>query len=471
MARKAPGQDFELDFADEESGDQARTRPADWALLLLRAARRRKVLFAAVFVMGCAAVFGYYRMKRPMYRVEAKILAQRGALPAALRTGVDDNPARTAWELIHRRDNLLALIQSANLMNLPTPSTLAELRARAGLSGAKADPLDEMVTVLDRRLQVSAEEGTITITLDWPSPQQAYAVVEGALQNFIEARHVQEVTAIDEVLSVLHARAAKAKENLDRVTDDVRREAVEGYRDAAVPAAAPVRTARGPSDELVRLKSLLDAKQRAIQDVEEFRRRRLADLHAQLDEKRNLYSDAHPSVIQLKQDIESLSKESSQVSALQDEEAKLRKDYQARVAQEGLTDTASGPVAPPAPSRTGGARLPRASNTPVEDDERVRDARFEYQQIVERVNAAQLELDAVRAAFKYRYNVIWPPQLPTDPVSPNPVKIFGAGILAALFMAFVAAAAPDLRSGRIVERWQVERGLGLTVLAEISNRK
>ena len=100
----------------------------------------------------------------------------------------------------------------------------------------------------------------------------------------------------------------------------------------------------------------------------------------------------------------------------------------------------------------------------------MRDARFQYQQIVERVSMAQLELDAVRAAFKYRYNVIWPPQMPREPVSPNPVKVFGAGILAALFLAAGAAAFPDFRAGVIVERWQVERSLGLPVLAEIHKR-
>jgi len=203
---------------------------------------------------------------------------------------------------------------------------------------------------------------------------------------------------------------------------------------------------------------------RAIQDVEDFRRRRLADLHAQLDEKRNTYSDAHPAVMQLQQDIEALSKDSSQVDQLRQEEQKLRQEYQARLAQEAVPepDTGGGRGAP---SRG----LPR-STTPVEEDERVRDARFQYQQIVERVNAAQLELDAVRAAFKYRYNVIWPPQLPKDPVSPNPTKILGAGFLAALFFAVLAAAAPDLRSGRILQRWQVERGLGLPILAELERR-
>ena len=86
------------------------------------------------------------------------------------------------------------------------------------------------------------------------------------------------------------------------------------------------------------------------------------------------------------------------------------------------------------------------------------------------MSGAQLELDAVRAAFKYRYNVIWPAEVPVDPVSPNRTKILGAGLLGALLMAFLAAAAPDLQSGRIVERWQVERSLDLPILGEITKR-
>lgn len=470
MARKTPASDLEIEF-DDEGGNGP--KPMDWALLLLRSAMRRKLLFLAVLVAASSCVFIYYKLKRPVYRVEAKILAQtQHGVPSSLRTASDDPPARTAWELIHRRENLIALVRAANLMAAPAPGPLDDIKAKAHITQDREDPLDRMVTVLDRMLVVMAEEGTITISLDWPDPQQAYRVVDGALQNFIEARHVQEVTAIDEVLSVLQVRAVKAREQLDLVSDEVRKESVEGYRDRdrdrdPSPVASRPTGARQPSEELVRLKTLLEGKQRAIQDVEEFRRRRLADLQAQLDEKRNTFSDAHPSVIQLRQDIDALAKDSSQVMALREEEGKLRKDYQVRLAQEGAAAEAS---APSSPSMPRAAPRARASTTPVEDDERVRGARFQYQQIVERVNSAQLELDAVRAAFKYRYNIIWPPQMPRDPVSPNPFKIFGAGILASLFLAILTAAAPDLRSGRIVERWQVERSLGLPVLAEIDKR-
>jgi hypothetical protein len=39
--------------------------------------------------------------------------------------------------------------------------------------------------------------------------------------------------------------------------------------------------------------------------------------------------------------------------------------------------------------------------------------------------------------------------------------------LAALLLALFVAAAPDLRAGRVMQRWQVERVLDLPVLAEL----
>jgi capsular polysaccharide biosynthesis protein len=83
------------------------------------------------------------------------------------------------------------------------------------------------------------------------------------------------------------------------------------------------------------------------------------------------------------------------------------------------------------------------------------------------VNAAQVEREAARAAFKYRYSVVWPPQVAREPVSPNPKKVFAVGGFAAVVLALLAVVGPDLLSGRIFERWQVERGLRLPVLGDM----
>lgn len=460
--------------ADDEFPAASGPTLADWGLLVLRAAWRRKWVVAAVFVLCLDAVAVYYRVKTPVYRVEARILAQRQqALPAAVRPGApDDTPTRSVWEMVHQRENLIALIREANLLPRPgaappAPGLLERLRqslrrltGAEGASAASEDPMDALLRRLDRALEVTTAEGTITIAIEWPDAQQAYRLVEGALQNFLEARHLQEVTAIDEVISLLQGRTAAMRDQLQKVIEETRRQAArEGSRLAR--AATPQGQVVVGSEALVRLKSMLDAKERAIADVEEFRRRRLADLQAQLDAQRGVYSEAHPAIISLRQDIDALSRDSPQIAALREEEAKLRSDYAARLVQEGHRPGASSALAalgalPPVPS--------------TDENERVRDARFQYQQMVERVNAAQMELDAARSAFKYRYNVIWPPEVPRRPVSPKPMKVFGLGALASLLLALLAAAAPDLRSGRIVERWQVERSLDLPIVGEVGRK-
>ena len=44
---------------------------------------------------------------------------------------------------------------------------------------------------------------------------------------------------------------------------------------------------------------MLEAKRRAINELEEFRRRRLAELQAELAQQRAVYADAHPAVAKL----------------------------------------------------------------------------------------------------------------------------------------------------------------------------
>lgn len=456
-----PGPERQVDAIEYPDGDDGAPRGpglGSWVILVIDAARRRWIVTALVFLAGMLSVTAYAKLKTPLYRVEARLLAQgRAALPSVVRQSYEENPTRSAWETIHRRENLIALAQQTGLLSGPgarhgIAGSLSALVRR----GAKPQeiPLDTMVQILDKRILVTVEEGTITVSLDWPDPDQAYAVVQAALQNFLEARHVQEVKAIDEVMSVLQGRLSVLREEYDSAVEDARRRPVRILRPAAPRP-------RQPSEELTRVRSLLEAKTRAIQDVEEIRRRRLADLQSQLDQARNTLSDAHPTVIGLRKDIEAASQESPQIEALRDEERKLRKEYSDRAAREGIAPGQLGPSAAPLVT----------PEPPEEDDQRLRQKRSEYEQMLGRVNAAQVELDAARAAFKYRYNVIWPPQRPTEPVSPNPKKVFGLGGLASLLLALLAGVAPDLWSRRIVQRWQVERSLRLPVLGEVKLRR
>lgn len=445
-----------LAYEDEEAdGGPPRVPLGDWLRFALGALRRRWLVASAVFLAGMSAAALYYRFKSPVYRVEAKILAQRQGALLSGRPGGDDHPARSAWELIHRRDNLVALAQETGLLEggpIEEPPSLATRvlnLIRPPAEPQKEEPIDALVRVLDKRLLVTVDEGTILLQLDWPEPRQAYHVVQAALQGFLEARHLQEVQAIDDVIAKLEGRTARLKAELDSALEQARRR-------APAPVRPLVARERGPSEELVRLRSLSEAKTRAARDVEEFRTRRLAELESQLTQARASLSEAHPTVVALKRDIEALDRESPHLRALRDEERRVHAEYAALLAREGnpiVIVPSPDPITPDA----GAAR---------EEDPKVRDLRLQYEQLVSRVTAARIDLDSARAAFKYRYNVIWPPEVPAEPRSPSPPRIFGAGLLLALLLAVAAAALPDLLAGRVVERWQVERELDLTVLAE-----
>ncbi|MCI0573648.1 MAG: hypothetical protein L0Y66_23160, partial [Myxococcaceae bacterium] len=292
----------------------------------------------------------------------------------------------------------------------------------------------------------------ITIRIDWPNPEQAYHLVEAAQQNFLEARHVQEITALGEVISTLQVRVASQREQLESTMEEVRRELSRGSPSVRAATLRPTEN----DEELMRLKSALDAKERALLDLEEMRRRRLAELQTQLAQMRGVYSEEFPGIVNLRQEIAAMSGESPQIAALRAEEVKLREDYRVAAGRRQQA-AAAGTASPPRP----------VDSARMEEDESVREARFQYQQMLDRLIAAQVDFDTARSAFKHRYKVIWPALTPKAPVSPNPSKILGMGILGALLLALLAAAAPDVLSGLILQRWQLERALGLPILARV----
>ena len=90
-----------------------------------------------------------------------------------------------------------------------------------------------------------------------------------------------------------------------------------------------------------------------------------------------------------------------------------------------------------------------------------------YQDILMRIDAARIELDTARAAFKYRYTVVSPAQTPRNPIAPNVPLIVMAGLLAGLVFAFLTSTLLDLRRGRVVEGWQIEKRLKIPLLAQV----
>ncbi|HTP28111.1 MAG TPA: hypothetical protein VMK12_20960, partial [Anaeromyxobacteraceae bacterium] len=262
----------QIDVPEAENNDPTWS---DWIHLVFGAVRRRWLLFGILFLSGMTASLQYYRSRPPLYRTEARIFAQppQPLSGPAHPTIADDVPTHQAWNLVHQRKNLIELIKEAKLLEPWRARTRQNHQWWSRwlpFQRAEEDSLNDLVGELDQDLLVTTAEETIRISIDWPDPEEAYRIVHGALQNFFEARHLKEITAFDEVISLLRGRAAALREQLDKVVQESRGVSSQGWEFTNTSNAA----SRKPVEELERLRATIDAKNRAIWDVEEFRRRR-----------------------------------------------------------------------------------------------------------------------------------------------------------------------------------------------------
>lgn len=462
---------YDGDLPDESSGASV----AHWVGFSFRVARIHPWRFLVVLAIGLGFTALFYATRTPLYRAETKILTQRQqAMPSISRAAMSDEaPTRTANELVRQRENLLAMLRQTDILPLseqPAPQTGWRRLLNIGETpDSEEDAVDALVLRLDRAIRVTTGDGTITISVDWPDPQQACTLVQSAYQNFLEARQVQEISAIDEGIAMMQGRAAELQSTLDRVIMEVQG-TLPRISESPAPSASPLASPLPlkPSESLVRLRAALDAKSRAIRDLEDLRSRRLAELQGQLIERRSVLSEAHPTVVALKGEINGLSRESAQVATLLEEEARLREEYASQLAIEEPRGSSSGRAR--SSERMSSRTSALAASSAVNENERVRDARFRLTQVLERLHSAQLELDSTRAAFRHRYRILWPAQVPRKPVSPSPLRVFGIGSLLSVLVAFATVTLPFARSGRIMERWQLEKTLGVPVLADLGRK-
>jgi hypothetical protein len=212
------------------------------------------------------------------------------------------------------------------------------------------------------------------------------------------------------------------------------------------------------------LRLAYSAKRRAIQELEDFRRRRLEELQKQLAEQRMTYASLHPIIRNTEQSIAALAGDSPQLGHLRREARELAGRY----TELGGGDIAGEGLSEPRLSRALPAGRPSADENPGAEYARTQ-MRFtteKYEELLSRIDAARIELETAQAAFKYRYAVLNPPQLPKGAQSPSLPTVLLGGLLAGLALGVLAARVRDWRAGWILSTWQIERQLGIRVLAQ-----
>jgi uncharacterized protein involved in exopolysaccharide biosynthesis len=441
-----------------------------------RAFRRRRRLGMAIFAAVLLSSIAASVLLQRHYYVETKFFAEKNMVMPALgnpRRAVPsegDAPTKLAADAVMQRENLIEIIRETNLLGkwaeVRSPMGKAKDQLMTFLRGpmSDSDRVQSLVGMMENRMWVGSNEGTVTIGIDWVHPIMAYSIVQAAQQNFFEQRHVSEVSMIGESIGILEGHVEAARQSIQDAVAQIK------ATRRSTASTAPVRAVHSVSPQAVALQAELTTKGQTIADLENSRQQQLTALQTHLTDLKNKYGAAHPEVIATQENIRAMMVESPQIVQLKAEDQSLRR----RIVALGATPGSVVATSPQAMfTREAIDRLTRVSPDSEEDPtvtyarSQLKIATNNYEDLLDRLEGARIELETARAAFKYRYHIITPPQIPQRARRPNvPVLIVGGVMLGALLALFVTVAL-DLMSGMVLERWQVDRQLGIPVLADV----
>ncbi|HEY4303874.1 MAG TPA: hypothetical protein VGM82_05380 [Gemmatimonadaceae bacterium] len=456
-----------------------------------RAVKRHRTLSISLFlIIAVAAGFSTIVMPRH-YIVFTTLVASKNSVMPAIgnpqRSSLAESeaPTRLAAEAVMRRENLLEIIRETNLMAVQPRlrSPLGKLSAFfsekvLGKKTTDDDRLKMVIGLLQTRMYVNTQDqGTVTIGIDWPDAASAFNLVQAAQQNFIEQRHASESNMIGESIEILKTHVVEARTHMQQALSDLKAarpdivvsdptRATAGGKKAATPAQ------QAQQAQAATLRTQLGNKQQLVRDLERSRAQDLTLAQTHLADLRRTYGPAYPEVTATEDKIKALEQDSPALGSARQDEAKI----QSQLTALGSTDD-DAPVASMSDAtfaRQMMERLTRARAADSSESPQVAYAQSslkmatnEYEDYLSRLENAKIEQETASAAFKYRFNIVIPPEQPKKPAKPKvPLLILGGIFLGVAFGVF-AATALDFISGRVVEKWQVQRQVGLPILATI----
>jgi uncharacterized protein involved in exopolysaccharide biosynthesis len=477
--------------------------------MFLRAPRRHPhiatlTLFATLLLGLGIAIFA-----PRWYECDVRILAQRNLVLPALGNPnravprEADSPTKNAADTILQRDNMVALIKQLDLVDrwqsTRQPTQRLKDKILSPLAGTRSDDdrLLDMVGLLEKQLAVGSDDASITISVEWPNRDLAYEIVSFLQKNFLEARYDSNVNVISEAIRILEERAKPESAEVDAALADLtrieaqRRQVLQGStrvgdrapaavggaarRRTGAPGAVPPASPASPSDDTASdSASQLEEVRRRIRLIKDDRERQLLQAQNQLADERATLGPMHPTVLALNEKIAQLSQTPPELQTLTARERQLIGD----LARSSETVAASSPPAAdaaPLPAPVAAPGSSPVAEAQLRDDpevtlalSRLQAVSAKYNEMLSRIEAANIELEVTRAAFKYQYTVVRPAELPRKPSRPNVPLVLLLAVVGAALLAMLVPGGLDLIRGRFVEEWQLERKLGLPLLGELN---
>ncbi|MBV9946964.1 MAG: hypothetical protein JOZ69_08960, partial [Myxococcales bacterium] len=400
---------------------------------------------------------------------------------------------------------LVGIIKDLDLVRRWDESRPPMLRLKAAVfrgPQSASDPVRAMVGVLDKRLSVwtDKETSSISMKVEWPTPQMALEIVNAAYKRFLDARYKSEVSVYNERLRILEMRAQFSAQDVDAAIADLTK-LEQDRRGAALASAANMPSGGGaprpgprpaaaapagpaPSDDVTHSLEVIRGQIRTREDEWH---RRIADVESQLADTEASLGPLHPTVLALKRKAEVVHETPPELESLRQNERQLVSSLANMSAApvpppEGASGTTAPPAgAPPAPAPvappSGGppspvntlldALGPRDDPTTAYARSKLQAVSQQYNDVLNRMQLAKVELDEAQRSFRETYSINQPAELPAKPKKPNIIVIILAGLVGGVLLAFLVPGARDLFRGRVLEPWQVEALLKMPILGQL----
>jgi uncharacterized protein involved in exopolysaccharide biosynthesis len=463
-----------------------------------RALRAHRVLLSAVFVSGLVLTVLAYRYLPRTYSCTTILMVDASQVLEGNNGG--GNGLLAAQSLIMRHENLERIVRDTGLLTTyrarRPPLLHLKDQLLASLFGEMNDEvlMAVLVGTLESKLNVKVENGTLTVSVDWTDGNTAAQIAETARESYVKNRHVAEMSAFEEKLSILDGHAASLRDEIEGLAEQSRsllRQRERNERTAArattaqaettdlpLPVARPrAHAAQEAEDpELPRLKEELDAKRKKLADMDQNREQRIQEERRKIEDLKLKLTPSHPEVQTAQQRLALLEQEPSELSLLRSEVQSLEGELKQRefmgkrlTPSSGLrsaTSTAGTAVQAPDPLPGEITQLLDAGQIDPALAAQLSSAISKYAALRDDIRTARIQFDTAQAAFNFRYKVVVPAEAPKSPAKPKAAMVLGAGFFLSLILAIALPLVTELRSGIIVERWQVAM-VQVPVLAEL----
>lgn len=466
-----------------------------------RALKRHWLVLAGVFAVGLTLTYlvNLYAPRR--FACTTVLMAEQNS---ALEGFGSSYAFQSATNLILRHENVVSLVKELKLAEKAAARRPPFLKAKEEIREAIFGPLPQdikdaiQVGTLESRLSANVDpDGNLRVSAEWTDPKTAAEIAEAAREGFVRARHSIEMSRYTDKMGVLAQHAEDAQARMNQLKEQIKasrsRKQLSGLKGApgapgTTPAAVPVpaetiatrqAAPRRPitDDLLPKLKEKLTESKQKLAGLKVDQENRVRDERRKLEELRLRYTPSHPEVIQQELRHRAVQQVPSEIVSLQAEVEELEKEISQR---ELLTRGGSG-GSNTGSTRSGGAETETQAALPAEivelldGDElggdpvlrsQLTDAALRYTMLKNEIISTRITMDTAQVAFNNRYKIVVPAAPPGVPFAPNPVTLLGAGFAITLLLGLILPIILELRSGKIVARWQVDL-VSLPVLAEL----